>query len=219
MDYRLIAVRLWVVFAITGLLWNAGAVCASEPLPESMAEQIRSSAAQVDTLSSDFVQEKFLSMFAETLTSQGRFYYQRPDQLRWELTAPVGSGFVLHGDRGERWHERVDGSEPFRLEDDPAMSLIAEQLFAWARADLDWLKAHYTIDLIGVDPICLRLTPPEGQGGAFLDHLLIQFADSAAYVTEVEIHEHDGDYTRILFSQTEMNQPLATQLFSGREGL
>ena len=42
---------------------------AAEPLPEEMADEIRQSAAEVETLSSRFVQEKFLSMFAETLTS------------------------------------------------------------------------------------------------------------------------------------------------------
>ncbi|EAT15888.1 outer membrane lipoprotein carrier protein LolA [Desulfuromonas acetoxidans] len=212
MDSRLI--RLCLI-----LMVFFPAMVVAQPLPEEMADEIRHSAAEVQTLSSQFVQEKFLSMFAETLTSNGRFYYQRPDQLRWELTEPVGSGFVLNGDHGERWHERVDGSEPFRLEDDPAMSLIAEQLFAWARADLRWLQEHYQIELIGVEPICLRLTPPEGQGRAFLDHLLIQFSDSAAYVTEVEIHEHDGDYTRIRFSHTDVNAPLTGTLFTGREGL
>lgn len=215
MDSRVKHLCLLLVLLIA-VPWS---VLAAEPLPEEMADEIRQSASQVETLSSQFVQEKFLSMFAETLTSNGRFYYQRPDQLRWELTEPVGSGFVLNGDHGERWHERVDGSEPFRLEDDPAMSLIAEQLFAWARADLVWLQDHYQIELIGVDPICLRLTPPEGQGRAFLDYLLIQFSESAAYVTEVEVHEQDGDYTRIRFSQTDVNAPLAGALFSGREGL
>ena len=215
MDTRLTFVCLLLILIVT-LPWAA---VAAEPLPQEMADEIRQSAADVQTLSSQFAQEKFLSMFSETLTSNGQFYYQRPDRLRWELTAPVGSGFVLNGDHGERWHERVAGSEPFRLEEDPAMSLIAEQLFAWARADLSWLQDHYQIELIGVEPICLRLTPPEGQGRAFLDHLLIQFSESAAYVTEVEIHEQDGDYTRIRFSQTEVNTPLADTLFDGREGL
>nr|WP_320050711.1 outer membrane lipoprotein carrier protein LolA [uncultured Desulfuromonas sp.] len=210
--------RIRFVCLLLALLMMPWSVFAAEPLPQEMADDIRQSAAGVETLSSQFVQEKFLSMFAETLTSNGQFYYERPDRLRWELTTPVGSGFVLNGDHGERWHERVAGSEPFRLEDDPAMSLIAEQLFAWARADLAWLQEHYQIELIGVEPICLRLTPPEGQGRAFLDHLLIQFSESAAYVTEVEIHEQDGDYTRIRFSQTQVNAPLADTLFDGREG-
>lgn len=184
-------------------------------LSPQLAAQIRTAAAEVNTLASQFKQEKFLSMFAETLESSGQFYYQRPDQLRWELLEPVASGFVLQGPRGQRWHERVPGCESFELKQDPAMSLIAEQLFAWARADLDWLQAHYRIELVAEQPIALRLTPQ--QGTAFLDHLMIRFAPSASYVDQVEIHEQDGDYTRIRFNHTRMNQALDARLFAGRE--
>lgn len=191
-------------------------VCSQGEIPPELAQRIRDAAAQVETLSSQFRQEKYLSMFAETLQSSGQFYYQRPDQLRWELLQPVVSGFVLKGQKGRRWHARVKGSESFKLDQDPAMSLIAEQLFAWARADLDWLQQHYRIDMVSEQPIRLRLTPPQGQTGGFLNHLMIQFAQSASYVAEVEIHEQDGDYTRIIFNDTQMNTPIESELFAGR---
>ncbi|MCD6525910.1 MAG: outer membrane lipoprotein carrier protein LolA [Desulfuromonas sp.] len=191
-------------------------ICAAEGILPQLAERIRSAAAQVNTLSSRFEQQKYLSMFAETLQSSGQFYYQRPDLLRWELLEPVVSGFVLQGDHGQRWHGRIKGSESFKLDQDPAMSLIAKQLFAWARADLDWLQQHYHIDMVSDQPIRLRLIPPAGQGGGFLDHLLIEFAESASYVAQVEIHEQDGDYTRIIFNQTQMNIPISDGLFVRR---
>ena len=51
--------------------------------------KIAESAAQVQTLSCDFIQEKHFSMLKNVLSSKGRLYYKRNDRLRWELSEPT----------------------------------------------------------------------------------------------------------------------------------
>lgn len=187
-------------------------------LSQEVERQITSAANTVETLHSDFVQEKYLSMFEEKLTSTGQFYYQRPDLLRWELLTPIASGFVIKGDGGRRWHQSITGSEPFKLEHDKAMGLIAQQLFAWAKADLEWLHSNYTITMVpqvAGQPIQLRLVPPAASAG-FLSYLLITFAADASYVDTVEIHETDGDYTIINFNNTVVNSRIESKIFTYR---
>ena len=168
--------------------------------------------ARVQTLSSDFTQQKYLAVFKEALVSRGRFYYRKPDRLRWELTAPVVSGFALNGQTGRRWQGSERSSRCFELDRDPVMKIVAEQLLAWARADFPWLRAHYRIRVVGSKPVRLRLEPLFATGG-FLDHLEIRFAPDGSHVQQVELHEKDGDYTRIRFSDTVVNGPLADGLF------
>ncbi len=184
-------------------------------LSAEVTQRLAAAAQQVQTLQSDFVQEKYLSMFEEKLISTGQFYYQKPDQLRWELIEPVGSGFVITGDTGQRWHQRIAGSESFKLDQDPAMSLIAEQLFAWAKADLNWLEQNYHIGVVNEKPIQLKLVPLES-AAQFLSHLVITFNDSDRYVIAVEIHENDGDSTRINFNNTIVNGEISTTIFTDR---
>jgi outer membrane lipoprotein-sorting protein len=205
------------LFLIAFLLFTAGPATAGEALTPDGSAAIFSSlertAGAVKTLSSDFVQEKHLSMFKTVLTSKGRFYFSKPDLLRWELTTPVASGFVLKGEKGRRWHERTGRTESFQISQDPVMKLVSDQLFAWARADFQWLKKEYRISVLSESPVALRLEPRSAATAGFLHHLLITFSPDGRYVRSVELHEKDGDYTRIKFVNAAVNKPLQADLF------
>lgn len=178
---------------------------------DSVLTRLEGVAAGVKSLSSDFVQEKHLAMFEEVLTSKGRFVFVKPDRLRWELLEPVNSGFVLQGNEGRRWSDRSGRTEPFDLAKEPVMKLVAEQLLSWARADFVKLRKEYRISLVREKPVQLRLDPLAK--GGILDHLLIAFAADETHVESVEIHDKDGDFTRIRFLAATVNGPVAKELF------
>ena len=201
---------------IAFLLLIAGPVTAETPPSNGSAAiftSLERTAGAVRTLSSDFVQEKHLSMFKTVLISKGRFYFSKPDLLRWELTSPVASGFVLKGDKGRRWHERTGRTENFQISQEPVMKLVSEQLFAWAKADFQWLNKEYRISVLSESPVALRLEPRSAATAGFLHHLLINFSVDGRYVRGVELHENDGDYTRIKFVNAAVNKPLKADLF------
>lgn len=205
-----------VLLLIIFLLFTAGPVAGDALTPDGSSaifSSLERTAGAARTISSDFVQEKHLSMFKTVLTSKGRFYFSKPDLLRWELTAPVASGFVLKGEKGRRWHERTGRTENFQISQEPVMKLVSDQLFAWARADFQWLKKEYRISVIAESPVSLRLEPRSEATAGFLHHLLISFSADGRYVRSVELHEKDGDYTRIKFVNTAVNKPLQADLF------
>ena len=206
--------RALLLFAF--LLLAAGSAAGETPAPDRSAalfSSLERTAGAVRTLSSDFVQEKHLRMFKTVMTSKGRFYFSKPDLLRWELTAPVASGFVLKGEKGRRWHERTGRSENFQINQEPVMKLVSDQIFAWARADFQWLKKEYRISVLGESPVALRLEPRSEATAGFLHHLLINFSADGRYVRSVELHEKDGDFTRIRFVNAAVNKPLPADLF------
>jgi outer membrane lipoprotein-sorting protein len=204
--------RLLILLAL--LLLAAGPVAADETTASSaLFSSLERTAGGVKTLSSDFVQEKHLTMFKNVVSSKGHFYFSKPDLLRWELTAPVASGFVLKGDKGRRWHERTGRNESFQISQEPVMKLVSEQLFAWARADFAWLNKEYRISVLSESPVALRLEPRSAVTAGFLHHLLITFSADGRYVRTVELHEKDGDFTRIRFVNTAVNKPIAADLF------
>jgi outer membrane lipoprotein-sorting protein len=202
------------LFTLPLLLLLGSSLWAAEPLRQEdpILAQLQSRAAVVETLASDFIQEKHLAVFREVLISKGRFLYGRPDRLRWELTEPVRSGFVLQGEKGRRWHQHTGRSEPFTLSREPVMKLVAEQLLAWAVADFDRLRKQYQISVIGRAPVALRLEPLAG-AEEFLDHLQVVFAADGSHVQSVEVHERGGDFTRIRFINSLVNGPLPADAF------
>jgi outer membrane lipoprotein-sorting protein len=196
-------------FLLIAFLLPAGALAAS---PDAVLDRLHGLAAGVETLASDFSQEKYLSVFQDVLPARGRFYYRKPDQLRWEMTAPVTSGFVLDGQTGRRWQDAGSRGERFDIAREPVMKIVADQLLAWTKADFEALRRDYRISLAGEAPVRLRLDP-KGAAAGFLDHLSITFAADGRHVQQVEVHEKGGDYTRITFHGTVVNGPLADDLF------
>ena len=93
------------------------------------------------------------------------------------------------------------------------MKLVSEQLFAWARADFQWLQKEYRISVIDDSPVALRLEPRSAATAGFLHHLLINFSADGRYVRSVELHEKDGDFTRIRFVNPAVNKQLQADLF------
>lgn len=199
---------LFIVF----LLFTVSASADAEDLAPLLAE-LKQAAAETETLSSDFVQEKYLDIFSEKLLSTGKFVYHKPEQLRWELLTPVASGFVLRGDRGERWNSLSKKQENFSVKSDPIMGMIAQQLLAWARVDLDWLQSRYRMELSSVNPVVLYLFPLDQGEAAFIEHLQIQFSDDRRHVAEVLMVEQGGDSTLIRFIDAEVNIELSADAF------
>jgi len=175
--------------------------------------KLKLAAAETETLSSHFEQEKYLEIFAEKLLSEGRFVYHKPDQLRWELLTPVASGFVLRGDQGDRWNSLSQEQESFSVKTDPVMGMIAQQLLAWARVDLDWLQSRYRMELQSVEPVMLHLYPLDQGEAAFIEYLQIRFAADQSHVAEVLMVEQGGDYTLIRFVDVQINTELSADAF------
>lgn len=202
---------VWITLLITLLgVWVSPAYATE--LDEILA-QLKTTAGTTETLLSDFVQEKNLSIMAETLVSQGRFAYQKPDQLRWELLQPIASGFVLRGRQGDRWNSLSRKVEAYAIDRDPVMGMVAKQLLAWARVDLDWLESHYRMALKSEQPLCLLLTPRDQGEAGFIDHLEVTFASDLNYVEQVLLAERSGDSTLLKFVNVALNGTLSPAIF------
>ena len=176
--------------------------------------QIADSASRVKTLSSDFIQEKHLSMLENVLIAKGRFYYKRNDRLRWELNEPIISGFSVNGRKAKRWDGKSGKTQLFEVREVPFIEVFADQVFAWTKADFKGLQKRYRIEVLAQTPADLKLFPIFSQEKKYLDHLRIVFAADAGYVNAVEVHEPDGDFTRIRFLNTRINEPLQDSLFN-----
>jgi len=190
---------------------SSGYASVSELTP--LLAELKLAAAETETLSSNFVQEKYLEIFAEKLLSEGRFIYQKPDHLRWELLTPVVSGFILRGARGERWNGLSQERESFSVKTDPIMGMIAQQLLAWARVDLDWLQSRYRMELQSTEPVTLYLYPLDSGEATFIDHLQIKFSADLRHVAEVVMIEQGGDSTLIRFNDVKINTNLPADAF------
>jgi outer membrane lipoprotein-sorting protein len=175
--------------------------------------RIEQAASSVQTLAGEFTQEKHLEILKNTPISKGRFFYKNPDCLRWEIYEPTSMGFIVNGDKGERWRGNSGSLQSFDLKKEPVIQIIAEQVFAWARADFDRLEAGYDITVLEENPVTLKLVPLSVIGKKYIDHIKIIFSSTEDYVSSIEIHEAGGDYTQINFIDMTINKPIQEDIF------
>jgi outer membrane lipoprotein-sorting protein len=193
----------------------------AEISPESKAKEnkskifslIAAGASAVQTLSSDFSQERHLSMLKEPLVSTGRFAYEKPDRLYWETLKPEPMGFVVQGDKAKRWSGDPGKAETLEVNQEFMIRAIVEQVFAWARADFAWLEKRYRISVREESPFLLKLIPLSFQEKKFLAYITITFSEDWTYVRLVELREKGGDFMRLRFMNTLLNPALPKDLF------
>lgn len=197
------------IVLIAGLFPIPG-ICGDDP---GAFEKIRKSAASVTTVTGDFIQERHSAMLEKPLVSKGRFCYQKPDKLRWEIVEPKVFGFSVNGKKAKRWKGDARRSQTFRITDSPFIKVFTEQFFLWASADFKQLEKNYRITVLQDDPPIMLIFPFDTKLGEYLEHIRFEFDTGAAYVRAVEVREKGGDYTRIVFENTVLNALPAEALF------
>jgi len=193
------------------LLLAAAAPLRAAGAPDEVLARLARNAAGIETVQGAVRQEKRLEMFRDTVVSRGRFAYARPDRLRWELTDPVVSGFVITGPSGRRWHGLTGKTEPFVLESDPMMRVVAGQILASVRADFNPLRKEYRISVSSESPVTLQLEPLVPN--PFVERVVVTFSKGAGHVESVAVHEKGGDRTTFSFTDVEVNRPLPDDTF------
>lgn len=181
---------------------------------DHMLMGLQNKAVKITSIASDFSQEKHLSLFDEVLISNGTFAFKRPSSLRWEYTSPFKNGFLLKGDSGIEWDEASNSERPFTLKSAPAMSMVATQIMAWTTFDIPWLKERYEIKQLKDNPLTLELRPRSEIAKEFLAHLIVMFSADSHTVSTIELQETDGDFTRIIFKNTQINTTIPDTTFT-----
>jgi outer membrane lipoprotein-sorting protein len=180
---------------------------------EGVLLRIKQASKKIDTLQGDFIQKKKVKILKNMPDSYGRMSYQAPDRLRWEILEPVKMGFVINGDNGKKWHGDKDKVKKFDVSKDPVISVISNQVFAWARADYDRLKTGYEIIILNDHPVELKLIPLSPIERKYIDSITLAFSDNEEHVNRIEILEKKGGLTQIYFSNMIINKELEKDIF------
>jgi hypothetical protein len=175
--------------------------------------RIEKTVSTIHAVTSEFRQERRLAMLKEPVVSSGRFYYEKPDKLRWEFISPDPSGFLVNGKLAKQWKGKNSPPGAFDLQQNPVIQLIVDQLLAWTKADFVWIEQRYVISVVKEDPIVLKLVPRSSKEKKYIDHILISFEADTHYTNAVDIIEKGGDSTHIGFLNMIVNNSPQKELF------
>ena len=179
---------------------------------EKFKEQFTTVAAKVQTIKSDFTQEKNLSMLSEKIVSKGKFWFRKENLLRMEYTKPYEYLMILNkdniyikdGDKESR--VSVKSNKIFQQINKIVIDCVQGEVFN--NADFNTTayesKTAYKVEL---SPIGKSLKQ-------FFTNIDV-FIDKKDYsVTTIEMNENSGDNTILHFTDREYNTVIPDAVFA-----
>jgi outer membrane lipoprotein-sorting protein len=173
-------------------------------------EELKSAAASVTSLSADFVQEKHMKILARPLVSSGVFYFQSPASLRWEYRSPVRNILLMHDNQTERYVETGSGLTKETGAGLQAMQIVLEQISQWLGGRFDE-NSMFTANLEPGPKIVL--IPKEKSFSRMIHHIDLMLSERPGIIDSVVIYESEDSFTKLVFKNAVLNQPIDAALF------
>ncbi|MEI6682000.1 MAG: outer membrane lipoprotein carrier protein LolA [Bacteroidota bacterium] len=173
---------------------------------------IREAAEKTITISSDFVQEKQMSMIKEKIVSKGRFYFKRERKLRWEYVQPYAYLIIIKDDQIS---VRDDGKvSQFSIQSNKVFREVNRIILGSIRGTLLSDDKNFRFGCFETaGSWIIRLKPFSAGTRESLSEIVIWFDRKDYSVNHIELNEPGGDCTRINFTDRKTNQPVGDEMF------
>ena len=179
---------------------------------KAFEEKVNSIAEETETIQCNFVQEKKLSFMTDKIISEGRFFFKKEDQLRWEYTDPfsyiiiLNDGKLMIDDEGNQNEINLKSNKTFQ----EINQLLTQSLKGNVLGETD--KFTYEI-LEGEKQYMVQLTPIAKEMKEYMDRIDVYFDKSDMMVAGVDMHEQSEDMTSIRFSKRKINEAVPASMF------
>lgn len=173
---------------------------------------LRRDAARISTISADFVQKKSMKILSKPMVSEGKFYFAKPDSIRWEYSKPVKS--IVISSKGVA--KRYIASEGKMVEDKTggarAMKIVLDEVAGWMSGRFD-TNPSFTAAFREGPPAVITLTPVEESMSGMIERIEITISRKDMSIKSVRIIESATAETRIDFQHVVINKEINPSVF------
>lgn len=176
---------------------------------------IQKMAAATSSIKADFKQEKYLSILANKIESEGKIQFKKPNLLKWEYTVPYQYSIILNGkqliinDQGKVNSFDVASSQSFKQINELIINSVQGNVLDEKQFNIQYLE--------GKEKFLAKLTPKEEQMKKFLKEIWVYFDKDDFTVSSIKMIEPEDDYTLITFANKKMNENIPNEVFSAKK--
>ena len=208
--HRTILVSSILLSGIAAIAQPAGYVPVAD-LPK-FKEQFAIIAGKTETIKSDFVQEKNLSMLSEKIVSKGKFWFKRENMLRMEYNTPFqylmilnnGNMYIKDGQKENKVSTK--SSKLFNQINKITIDCVRGSVFN----NPDFITKAYE----NKNTYLIELSPASKALKEFFNTIDVIVNKSDYEATTIEMNENSGDNTIIRFSNREINANIPDAIFT-----
>jgi outer membrane lipoprotein-sorting protein len=182
---------------------------------EAFKEKLVTASASVNTISSDFIQEKNLSVLSEKIISKGSFCFKKENNIRWEYTAPYKYLIIISDNkllmRDEKNRKQLD------IQSNPLFQEMNKFISGCIQGDILKNDKDYTKEYFeNGRSYYVKLVPKAEKMKQMLNEVHIWFDKNDLTVTGIKMVESGNDYTQIEFINKTVNTEIPLEKFSFR---
>ncbi len=178
---------------------------------KALKTSVKQQADATTTITSDFTQYKHLDFLSEDIQSKGKLAFKAPDLVKWEYIQPFSYSIIFKNqtlyinDDGDKSDMNVGGNKIFTQLNQLITASIRGDLFDDEQFDISYFKKDGNS--------LVHFMPKDVQFAEFIKTFHITF-NPTGEVVAVKMIEPSDDYTQIVFSGRETNQPLSDADFT-----
>jgi outer membrane lipoprotein carrier protein len=198
---------------VAGLWLAAGAAAApGSPAvtPQQAVRNLENAFASLRSLEADFRQDYLSSTIATPLQESGRFYFQKPDRMRWEYREPEPHVFVVKD--GRVWDYVPEDNQLIRtaLSPEQKNSAVFSLLTGRARIEDDYQIEPAEFPSDRKSAVQVKLIPR--QEGEFT-HILLEIDTGTWLIDRIVTLDWAGSKQEFVFRRVKLNPRLAEATF------
>ena len=182
---------------------------------EGFRQQLDRMANAVQTIESDFIQEKHLSVLSNRIISRGAFSFRKENKIRWEYTEPYQYLIILNGE--QIFIRDESGMKQYEIGSNRMFQEMNRFISGCIQGDILKDDADYRIEYRENEREYFVTLEPKSQAlYDMLNEVQIAFDRDDLTVNRITMVEPGGDFTRIDFVNKVLNTDIPLEKFSFR---
>lgn len=193
---------------LSSLSWTSAPFASVSP--QEAARQLEKKFAALESLEAYFEQDYYSASIGTPLQEKGRFYFQKPDRMRWEYQEPEPQVYVFK--EGRVLNYVPDENQLYRYALSPEQENSAVFTLLTGRAGLEdnYLIEQAEFPTAEKSGAQIKLTPR--QEGEFT-HLLLEINEKTWLIERIVTVDWAGNKQEFRFRRVKFNPRLPASLF------
>jgi outer membrane lipoprotein-sorting protein len=179
---------------------------------DEIKDKIAASSAEINSLSSNFTQEKHLTMMEEVLVSNGNFQFKKENKVRWTYSHPIDYSIIINENQFVILNEGKVST--YDISSNKMFSEINQMIVMAIKGNFVESKEFKAAFFENKEFYKISLTPINEQVASMLSNIEIYFNKNDMSVGKVKFIEPGDDFTLITFSDRQLNRDIPDKTFT-----
>lgn len=187
----------------------------SSPMKDipSFKNRLNTISAGLNTIESDFIQEKKLNVLSNTLISKGYFCFKKENRIRWEYRQPYRYLIIINQDK--IYIKEDKDQRQYDMQSNKMFQEMNRFISGCIQGDILKNEKEYQIKYFEDNhSYFVTLVPVSEKMRQMISEVQIWFDRDDLTVSRIRMLESGGDYTKIDFTNKKLNAEIPLEKFS-----